>query len=167
MIHKLIILVVSFKNSDDAIFSFRQCYISRCYFLTLSRWEGFFKQHIHPALVTVFHADHCYWLPPQLLIGPIKQMENLEELSVLDTHIKLEHLLEVFASCHKVTKLGFSLAGTTTLVEYRDEKNSSLKNMKRCFKKLTHLKLFNFTETASQIPKRFDSLWPITLQVLR
>ena len=84
---------------------------------------------------------------------------------MLDTQIKLEHLLEVFGCCHKVTKLGFSLAGTTDLQEYRDEKSLSLKNMRQCFKKLTHLKLFNFTEMA--IPYQFVSLWSITLEVLR
>jgi len=96
--------------------------------------DGFFKQHIQPAFVTVFHANYCYWLLPQALFGPIKQMENLEGLSVLDTQIKLEHVLEVFASCQKVTKLGFSLAGTTSLEEYKDETNSSMKNMKQCLK---------------------------------
>ena len=149
--------------------------MSKCYFLTLSRWNGF-KQHINPALITVFQANHCYWLPSQVLVDPIKQMLNLEELSVLDTQIRLEHLIEVFGGCQNVTKLGFSLAGTIDLEQFQ---NNNATHWKQCFKRLTHLKLFNFTEMIDPlfyprpggglIPIRmpFISLWPITFEVLR
>ena len=69
-------------------------------------------------------------------------MKNLEDLNVLGTKITLHHLQDVFPSCEKITRLGFSLAGLVTLLDFQEENTTnkeSLKCMIDGFRRLTHV----------------------------
>ncbi len=161
---------LSFTNFIIYIVSiYRRCNISHYYFLSIS-WASFFQQYINPLSLTSFNSDHCYWIPQETLLDQIVQMENLEELSVLDSQILLKHLPQVFLSCHKITKLAVSLVGLyyhEEIDEYVEEE--ALENMKESFKRLTHLKLFNFEVNKLDRVRDFIliSAWSVTLEVLR
>ena len=149
---------------------YRRCNISLCYFLSISRWTSFFQQYINPLSLTSFNSDHCYWIPLETLLDQIIQMEELEELSVLDTQILLKHLPQVFLSCHKITKLAVSLVGLLYHEEIDEHvEEEALENMKESFKRLTHLKLFNFEVNKLDRVRDFIfiSAWSVTLEVLR
>lgn len=66
---------------------------------------------------------------------------------MLGTKITLHHLQDVFPSCQKITRLGFSLAGLVTLLDFQEDttqNKDSLKCMIDGFKRLTHVSIFNF-----------------------
>ncbi len=150
---------------------YRRCSISCCYFLTVSRWGSFFQQHIDPLSLTSFEANHCYWLPPQVLVDSVVEMINLEELEVLDTQVTLMHLLKAFVSCTNISKLAVSLHRLPTLVGFQFHPDqAAVSCMKACFNRLTQLKLFNFEAyRVNRVgdPDHFVTAWPITLEVLR
>lgn len=104
----------------------------------------------------------------------IVQMQNLEELDVLDTQIFLQHMPEIFVNCPEIKRLGLSLAGLISLDKFQQEFKTkedkiALECMLQCFKKLTHLKLFNFdaTRLSESNPNDCISAWPVLLDVLR
>jgi len=93
-------------------------------------------------------------------------MNNLEELRIQDTKVALHHLPRVFEACPKIVKLSFTLLVRNTLDLYyrtHDMERTSTDNMKKGFRKLTHLKIFTFNLS----DKYLSDFWPATFGVLR
>ena len=114
---------------------------------------------------TVFNANSCYWIPPGVIVHNVILMKNLQELYILDTQVSLNHLPRVFTNCQKITRLGLSLAGLMTLKDVQKQRAS----LKRGFKRLTHLSIFNYDMNRfnPNNPKDRLSGWPVTIGVLR
>lgn len=152
---------------------YRNCNVSRCFFLGISRWIEYFQQHINPLTITVFNVNHLYWFPPDVLVNNIVLLENLEDLNVLDTQVSLSHMPRVFSNCQKITRLGISLAGLLTLEDFHGDtirNGISLYCMKKGFQRLTHLSIFNFqTNCPDGNYQKGDRRngWPVNLGVLR
>lgn len=97
------------QNIIDIFFGCRSLSINAWFFITSIPWKRFFRQHIQSPAITTFDASHCYWLLADDLIHSVIQMINLEQLNINDTKISLMHLPNIFATCHKVVKLSFTL----------------------------------------------------------
>ncbi len=112
--------------------------INGCFFITSESWREFFKAYINPASIKTFDVSTCYWFPAEVILEFVKEMVNLEELSVEDTQISLTHLASIFEVCPKLVKLNFSLREDTL-----DCFDPSIKlKLSQGFTKLTHLKMF-------------------------
>ncbi len=124
-----------------------------------------FSQHIDPPTISVFNANSCYWIPPGVIVNNVILMKNLQELHILDTQVSLNQLPRVFSSCPGLTRLSLSLAGLMTLKDVQKQKAS----LKRGFKRLTHLSIFNYEMNRfnPNNPKDCLSGWPVTIGVLR
>ena len=130
----------------------------------------YFWQYIDPTTITIFNVNHCYWMPPGDLVLNAMLMKNLEELNVLNTQVTLEKLGLVFTRCQKITRLGLSLAGLKSLDDFVDRHDwTSVECAKECFKRLTHLSIFNFEVNRYDLnnPRHCLTAWPVTLGVLR
>jgi len=53
--------------------------------------------------------SNCYWLPPDLLCDAVVRLKHVQELDVKGTKVSFSHLVRVFGTCQKITKLGFSV----------------------------------------------------------
>jgi len=130
----------------------------------------YFWRYIDPTTITVFNVNHCYWIPPGDLVLNTMLMRNLEELNVLDTQVTLKKLSLVFPRCQKITRLSLSLAGMKSLDDVECTFDwASEECMKECFKRLTHLSIFNFEVNRYNLanPRNCLTAWPVTLGVLR
>jgi len=93
-------------------------------------------------------------------------MPNLEELYIQDTRMSLKKMPKVFEACQKIVKLSLTLK-EANLDEFQKGvmEKSSLKWMKRGFRKITHLKLFPFI---IQSPIKFHpKVWQVALGLLK
>jgi len=72
--------------------------------------NSFLNQHSwFPASITVCNMSNCYWLQPDLLCDAIVRLKHIQELEVNGTKVSFSHLVRVFGTCQKITKLGFSV----------------------------------------------------------
>ncbi len=111
-------------------------------------------------------VSHCYWLKAKVLLSCIIKMPNLEELYIQDTRMSLKKMPKVFEACQKIVKLSLTLK-EANLDEFKKGvmEKSSVKWMKRGFRKITHLKLFPFIVSS---PCKYDpKVWQVALGVLK
>lgn len=91
-------------------------------------------------------------------------MDNLEELSIEDTRMSLKKMPLVFEACKRLTKLSLDLK-EDNLDEFKKGvmEKSSLKCLKKGFRKLTNLELFVYV-----VPNGpFSKTWLVPLGVLK
>ena len=129
----------TFKFSYSWLYR-KRLVLSECYYLSNKPWKRFFKVYISPSSITVCDVSHCYWLKAKVLLRCITKMPNLEELDIQDTRMSLKKMPKVFEACQKIAKLSLTLK-EANLDEFKKGiiEKSSLKWMKKGFKKITHL----------------------------
>jgi len=138
-----------------------------CYFITARSLEPFITQKINPSLISMFDASSCYWLTASVLCHSIKQMDNLEELSIHDTKISLSNLPELFEACQKIVKFSLTLSEKNLDHYERVMEKKSLDWIKQGFRRITHLKIISCVALNDDEFYYLHQPWIVALGVLK